>query len=297
MEDRRHELEAIVKIILSRKGFDSGYGKVPSPILPDGRMISLPIPDKDAPTTYNSIKRDEINIGDMVADLTSRRKKPISPHYFAHLDPDLDQHAVPRPDGWRPIFGQSGAALGHLTKQAVGPGDLFLFFGWFQPVEQVDGHWRYVHGSGSFHALWGWMQIGKIHPVIALPTDVVRWAEGHPHVHGVRPKNNSVIVATDEFVLGGKRVPGAGIFTARPNRVLTVPGENRSIWRMPAWMRPDAGVAVMSYHGDAERWAPENDQTCRLRVVDKGQEFVLSVTQHDQLNMWLVMLFADIPTV
>lgn len=38
-----------MKIIFSRKGFDASYGGYPSPILPDGRMISLPIP-----TRYNA---------------------------------------------------------------------------------------------------------------------------------------------------------------------------------------------------------------------------------------------------
>ena len=33
-----------MKVIISRKGFDSGYGGMPSPILPDGTMISMPIP-------------------------------------------------------------------------------------------------------------------------------------------------------------------------------------------------------------------------------------------------------------
>ncbi|RIE11762.1 hypothetical protein SMC3_08215 [Candidatus Cryosericum hinesii] len=33
-----------MRVILSRKGFDSGYGGWASPILPDGRMLSLPIP-------------------------------------------------------------------------------------------------------------------------------------------------------------------------------------------------------------------------------------------------------------
>ena len=30
-----------MKIILSRKGFDSGYGGMPSPILPNGIMLSI----------------------------------------------------------------------------------------------------------------------------------------------------------------------------------------------------------------------------------------------------------------
>ena len=284
-----------MKVILSRKGFDSGYGRVPSPILPDGRMISLPIPDKDAPATYGSIQRDGINIGAMVTDLTPTAKK-IPPTHFAHLDPDLDSQAVSRPEGWRPIFGQSGAALGHLNKQGVGPGDLFLFFGWFRPAEHVAGHWRYVRGTESVHALWGWMQIGAVHAVDALPADVARWAAGHPHLHGKHPTGNSVIVAANDLAVGDRRLPGAGIFTNRPERVLTVPGENRSKWRMPAWMRPDAGVATLSYHGDAKRWTPVDVDTCRLDAVAKGQEFVLDVGQPALLDQWLASLFADVPS-
>ena len=36
-----------MKVILSRKGFDSSNGGCPSPILPDGTLLSLPIPTDD----------------------------------------------------------------------------------------------------------------------------------------------------------------------------------------------------------------------------------------------------------
>ena len=36
-----------MKIILSRKGFDSDFGGYPSLIMPEGRTISLPIPIKN----------------------------------------------------------------------------------------------------------------------------------------------------------------------------------------------------------------------------------------------------------
>ena len=36
-----------MKIILSRKGFDSQNGKAPSPIMPNGDLISMPIPTED----------------------------------------------------------------------------------------------------------------------------------------------------------------------------------------------------------------------------------------------------------
>jgi hypothetical protein len=283
-----------MRVIFSRKGFDSGYGKVPSPILPDGRMISLPIPDRDAPATYGAIQHDGINLGDLVDDLT---RGEIPREYRAHLDPDLDPKAVSRPAGWRPIFGQSGAALGHLRKEGVAPGDLFLFFGWFRQVERVSTQWRYVRGSQPVHALWGWMRIGAIHACRSLPDDVAGWAAGHPHLTGPQPGENDVIIAADDLVVAGRRLRGAGIFTGRPERTLTLPGATRSIWRMPAWMSPDAGLASLSYHGDRERWLTVDAEACRLSSVARGQEFVLSTTRSDLLDAWLAVVFADAPAI
>ena len=36
-----------MKIILSRKGFDSSNGGCASPIMPDGTLLSMPIPTND----------------------------------------------------------------------------------------------------------------------------------------------------------------------------------------------------------------------------------------------------------
>jgi len=36
-----------MKVILSRKGFDSSNGGCPSPIMPDGTLLSMPIPSDD----------------------------------------------------------------------------------------------------------------------------------------------------------------------------------------------------------------------------------------------------------
>ena len=36
-----------MKVILSRKGFDSANGGILSPIFEDGTMLSFPIPSKD----------------------------------------------------------------------------------------------------------------------------------------------------------------------------------------------------------------------------------------------------------
>jgi len=42
-----------MKFILSRKGFDSKSGGYPSPIFPDGSLISLPIPAHEYVTGVN----------------------------------------------------------------------------------------------------------------------------------------------------------------------------------------------------------------------------------------------------
>ena len=44
-----------MKIILSRKGFDSSSGKQPNPIMPDGTLLSLPIPDEAGNNEYSSL--------------------------------------------------------------------------------------------------------------------------------------------------------------------------------------------------------------------------------------------------
>ncbi|MEQ1759422.1 MAG: hypothetical protein ABL986_13960 [Vicinamibacterales bacterium] len=279
-----------MKVVLSRKGFDSKFGGVPSPVLPDGRMISLCIPDKDAPVAYDVIHRDEIKVSRLVEDLTRGR---IPPHYRAHLDPDLDRHAVERPPGWRPIFGQSGAALGHLHKQGVGPGDLFLFFGWFRAAESLGGRWRYVPGSAPVHAVWGWMLIGAVHSCGSPPPDVSAWAASHPHLSGAHPKDE-VFVAANELHINGKNLPGAGLFTSRPERILTAPGGTRSNWRLPAWMHPDAGHATLSCHGDPRRWSSIDSDACGLRSAPIGQEFVLNTTRQDIIEGWLEGVFADV---
>ncbi len=113
-------------VIISRKGFDSSSGGVPSPIFPDGKMLFLPIPDKDLKIKYKDIRWNKRNVGDIVSSLT---KGKIRSNFNAHLDPDLIRDSMPRLNKWSPVLGQIAASQGHLRNQNIGPGDLFLFFG------------------------------------------------------------------------------------------------------------------------------------------------------------------------
>ncbi len=160
-------------IIISRKGFDSSAGGVPSPIFPDGKMLSLPIPDKDSKIKYKDIRWYKQNVGDIVSSLTKRK---IPSNSRAHLDPDLIRSSVPRPNKWKPALGQIAAAQGHLRNQEIGPGDLFLFFGLFREVVKGDSGFRYKPGTNPKHIIWGWLQIDEIITVDTCDRQKYAWA-------------------------------------------------------------------------------------------------------------------------
>lgn len=84
-----------MKIILSRKGFDSTSGGVPSPILPDGRMVSLPMPDRHSPVRYGGIGGNGREIASLVSRLTRGR---IRSNARAHLDPDVARRQLEVPE-------------------------------------------------------------------------------------------------------------------------------------------------------------------------------------------------------
>jgi hypothetical protein len=111
-----------MKIVLSRKGFDSSAGGCASPII-DGYLVSLPIPD-DSSIRYGDISFGSLgSLGPIVESLTTGRVRAAS---CAHLDPDLDRAAISRHVEWRPVFGQASKAQSHLLAHGVGKGDLFL---------------------------------------------------------------------------------------------------------------------------------------------------------------------------
>jgi hypothetical protein len=91
-----------MRIIFSRKGFDSAAGRAPSPII-DGEPIGLPIPTmRRSDSTYGLI-----GLGDVVAHITKGR---LGADDLCHEDPMFHEG--------RCAFGQTGAAQAHLAKQA-----------------------------------------------------------------------------------------------------------------------------------------------------------------------------------
>jgi hypothetical protein len=285
-----------LKIVLSRKGFDSAYGRRPSPIFPDGHQVSLPIPmPSGSPTRFADLACAHGPLGVLVEQLT---RGGVAADEHCHLDPDLDPASCPRAYAWRPAFGQVGAAQSHLARHRVGPDDLFLFFGWFRRVEYAAGCWRYVRSARSVHRLFGWLQVGE---VLRVGRDVEAararwpWLAHHPHLHGVWDASNTVYAAVDRLSVPGLDIdlPGAGCFrTATPQLTLTDPdGRSRSVWRLPGWFLPHDGVPTLSFHGDARRWSRCGDRAI-LASAPIGQEFVFDAAHCPEAAGWLADLFA-----
>ena len=277
-----------MKLVFSRKGFDSQYGGMPSPILPDGRLLSLPIPSLRDRFTFADVAAHGIDLAALLADLSGGRH--ALPDRI-HLDPDLDRARALRAKGWRPALGQAGAAQGHLAKCGVGAGDVFLFFGWFRQVERRDGRWRYARNAPDLHVLFGWLEVDAVVSLAAGREDCLRrfpWSADHPHVVSPEryddPRNTLYIGARKSRLRPGA---GGGCFTHfRDCLQLTAPGASRSRWSLPAWFMPRRGRPALTYHQNPARWRRSGDRVL-LQSVAKGQEFVLDAQAYPETLGWL----------
>jgi len=257
-----------MKVILSRKGFDSEFGGYPSPILPNGKMISLPIPNQIDDIKYSDVKADETTCYGLMKDLNLRIKSgnerlEIDEATSCHLDPDIFREAIYREPNWRPLFGQVNAAQGHLRRQAIDKDDLFLFFGWFRKTRYNNGKLLFDPQERDFHAIFGYLQIGDIKRV-DQQCDIPKWMRYHPHANDRRKgKTNTIYIAGDSLSWD-KSLPAAGRLIFNEKLVLTKKGLSRSKWDLPDCFRE----AKISYH--KHPW-----KNGYFQSAGKGQEFVI----------------------
>lgn len=277
-----------MKIILSRKGFDSSAGGYPSPHLVDtGKLISLPIPEDEKVSTgirYSDLRIDkEYTYLDLMEQLGIKK---YSNGTYVHLDPDINASIIERKPEWRGIFGQSSAAQSHLTNKNIQEGDLFLFFGWFKDVARTGSEYKYVNGTHK-HVIWGYMQVGEIEP-IHKARQYDDWKLSHPHyMCGDRELNTAYIARS--LLSFNSSIPGWGTFKYDDSLVLTQAGQRkRSVWKLPSYFHPSMGTK-MSYHEDLYSNSGKQvwelcDTHCILHSVGRGQEFVIE--GNDKVEDW-----------
>ena len=250
-----------MRIILSRKGFDTQYGKQASPILEDGTLLSLPIPAKNDQIHFSELCYKDKSYLQIIREL--KPATTIKDYYKCHLDPDIRQEAMPRQKDWRPLFGQKGAALGHLIKHDIKEGDIFLFFGWFRETETKNGLLSYKAGAPDLHLIYAYFQIGKIYDNM---NDLPEYAHYHPHAQwkSVPKGSNRIFEASASFSLNPS-YKGAAPLTYHPKRVLTKPACSKSKWHLPDFFRN----LEITYH------TKDSFKDDYFQSASKGQEFII----------------------
>lgn len=240
-----------MRIIFSRKGFDSAAGGGSSPIV-DGRAISLPIPSNG----FSQTSYGDLGLGEKVAE-ASRGK--LGADDLCHHDPMFPGDGIC-------LFGQCGAAQTHLEHQGVGVGDCFVFFGLFRDEETRELH----------HRIFGFMDVEHI---VQLASGAPQWLIdlGHPHALGMHGRNDVVYCG-----------PGACNAPASDALRLTVAEGPPSLWNRPNWLkrgglsyhdRPTRWIRPLS--SSVEPKSP------RLQSVARGQEFVADVGRRGEPANWL----------
>lgn len=226
-----------MKVILSRKGFDSSNGGCASPILPDGTLLSLPIPTNDD-TSFSDIMWNGISYADILSQI-----KPNKSYEKCHLDPDIRDNRIKKIDGWKPAFGQTGAAQGTLMNAGVETGDIFLFFGWFRRIEETNKGFKFVaRNNGDFYScndlqvIYGYMQIGQI----ITDQEIIKKYYWHPHSSPVHTcnKNNALYLPTEHLSFNPD-LKGYGTLNYREDRVLTMKGKGRATWNNYSFLSPE----------------------------------------------------------
>lgn len=256
-------------------------------------MLSFPIPSTQDKDTMASIHAPGLDIDGMLRDL-SRGEHSIKTRI--HHDPELLNHRN-QLQSWRPVLGQSGAAHGHLAKQGVGRGDVFLFFGWFRQVERAAGRWRYVHTAPDLHVLFGWLEVDEVLPIVLERHRCLAEYPGiadHPHFASPEHyshRNNHLYMGAYRSRFATGRTGGGYFNSFKPELQLTAPGRTRTLWRVPEWMVPKEGKRALTYHGKPDRWTVDQGDTL-MQSVGKGQEFVLHGNDYPESHDWASRLIA-----
>lgn len=261
-----------MKVIFSRKGFDSSSGYGCSLILPDGKLLSLPIPSRDDKDEYERLLFDGISYKDIIRMIHPQGYKKLSDEglLHCHVDPDIYPNAKQRTEGWKPSFGQMSGSLTQLKNNGVTIGDLFLFFGWFRLTEWYNGNLRFVKKAPDLHIIYGYLQIGQ---VLFPKTDTIPiWLKSHPHA-SYKELNNAIFIASDKLSIIPK-MNGAGLFKFDKKRILTKEGCSRSRWSLPDFFR---NIPITGCNG----WKDAG----YFQSGGRGQEFIWKAT--DEAVSWL----------
>lgn len=268
-----------MKIILSRKGFDSASGGYPNFIIGE-KLITLPIPDEHTDMKYSNVNICGYNLGETFEKSNINPKLNHKEINTCHLDPDIEKG----------LFGQCSTAARHLVNNDVKVGDLLLFFGWFREfdISKFEFNPQDINGK---HCIYAYFRIGKI---LDLKNDAdldeaKRIAQAHPHVccKSSEYKKINLLYVADTNLFEGSDIKGCGRLKFSESTTLTKPGATRSIWQLPQFFMN----VNMTYHSNKNRWKKLDSVYCQLESVGRGQEFVIS--DNKDVEKWAMDLIKN----
>lgn len=221
-----------MKVILSRKGFDSENGKMPSAIMPNGDVVSFPIPSEDY-TTFDDLRYGQFSYKRILDSLAQKKFGcgcEVFPQRHCHVDPDLDRTRWKNVHRyWKPAFGPSWDVWHYLnTTVGIAKNDIFLFFGTFHfLIQKTTAEFEFSVRTGDFfhdsdlHLIWGYLQVGD---VICDPerTSEYSW---HPHAGG------PLLIIPRKRLSFAPSKPGYGLLPFSIDRVLTSEGKSKAYWK------------------------------------------------------------------
>ena len=271
-----------MRIVLSRKGFDSGNGGIPSPIMPDGTLLSFPIPSEDGNVTYHDIFYNGKSYHEIMQELSPAAAKKLE-NSKCHVDPDLLCRYGKEVADWKPAFGQEKESQIHLENHNIGAGDMLLFYGWFrQTGYDSNGKLHFVKPKNDFtpdrHIIFGYMEIGEVIKEQAVIDSKYPW-----HPHALKNEPNNVLYVPKEHCSLIDNIKGYGMLKYTPIRQLTKEGYKRSEWKLP----PCLHNAEITFHekDSSYGWKNNNEYFHSARI---GQEFVIRQEVSGKLKEWLL---------
>lgn len=286
-----------MKVILSRKGFDTSIGKIPNVILEDNSLLIFPIPAPDEKYLYEKLHYK--NMEESLYQILKNLGYDFSQGITCHPDPDLTNWCNVE-NGWHAAFGQCGSSASYLRESVkIEEGDLFLFFGQFCKCDVKKGKydWNNYGYGNRIHLIWGYLQVGKI---VNTEEEMCTDFSAHPHSqkkyweNKASVKNNVLYVARDKLSFN-EDLPGAGLFPFSNKRILTKRGFSMANWDKNLFGEPK----ILENHipgksGKKRKNASSNKDEC-IYYQGQWQELGLEISE-DSAN-WAKGLFFDIEDI
>lgn len=284
-----------MRIILSRKGFDSTFGKMTNLIVNNKELVMIPIPEQcSSKKLYKYEDLKNLSHDEQLEKFIKEEILKRVDNEYCHADPDLvNFHNEPNFKG---VLGQVDTAQRHLKKNNVGKGDIFIFFGLFANASIV-GNKLEIDFKSKKHIIYGYLQVGefydksKFHEITKKEYSGIR---ENPHLKDdfyKENETNTIYVASEKLTIGDQVTDykGYGIFNYNESLNLTIENEDinpnhlLTCWNLPSMFK---GCEI-TYHNKEKSQKPN----CFMSAK-RGQEFIVKdFNDEKQLKEWFDEVF------